>query len=369
MEHTGKRLQSLDALRGFDMIWIMGAPAIVHSLSRIFGGTSLGWLDQQMEHVPWDGFHLMDLVFPLFLFIAGVSFPFSLEKRREKKQSENTIRFHLIKRALILVLFGMLYNGLLRDGFEHIRCASVLGHIGLAWFFAAVLFKNTGKAYLNVVWVACLVIGYGLLNLLVLAPDAVGTNPFLPENNIVAQFDRWFLPGTLYGGNFDPEGLLSLIPATATALLGMLAGHYLNQPVAYPAARKALVLFAMGLLVLGLSFLAGLVVPVNKALWSSSFMLLTGGISLMLLALFYWILDVKHFTKWAFFFRVIGLNSITIYMAKGILNFSEIGSFFLGGTAALFSEPIAGLIHALGYVAVCWLFLWFLYKKNIFLKV
>ena len=220
---------------------------IISSLYASFGGEPLNWLNIQMEHVPWDGFHFMDLVFPLFLFIAGVSFPFSLEKRREKQEPESAIRRHLLKRALTLVALGLLYNGILRNSFENIRCASVLAaHIGLAWFFAAIIYMRTPKTIFIGLWIACLVVGYGLLNWLVLAPDAIGTNPFVAENNIVAQFDRWFLPGKLYGGNFDPEGLLSLIPATATALLGIFSGMFLNRKDTTSPSRKAFVLFVSG---------------------------------------------------------------------------------------------------------------------------
>jgi len=370
MENTGKRLQSLDALRGFDMFWIMGAEFVVVTLYGVFGGETLGWCSQQMEHAKWDGFRFMDLVFPLFLFIAGTSFPFSLENRRAKHESESKIRRHLLKRALTLVILGLLYNGLLMNAFDSVRFASVLAHIGIAWFLAAVIYMNIRKLYAVGIWIGGIVVGYGLLNLFVLAPDAVGTNLFLAENNIVAQFDRWFLPGRLYGGNFDPEGLLSLIPAIATALLGMAAGDFLkNQGGKIIPSQKALILFVAGIGIILLGMLCSIVIPINKALWSSSFMLLAGGISLSLLAIFYWIIDVRQYTKWAFFFRVIGLNSIAIYMAQRIFNFQEVSNFFLGGIIALCSEPVGALISACGYVAVCWLFLYFFYKKNIFIKV
>ncbi|MDD3906956.1 MAG: DUF5009 domain-containing protein [Bacteroidales bacterium] len=369
MEKIGKRLQSLDALRGFDMFWIMGAPMIVASLYDIFGGNALSWCNIQMEHASWDGFRLMDLVFPLFLFIAGVSFPFSLGSRREKKESDSKIRRHLLKRALTLVLLGVLYNGLLHNGFGNPRFASVLAHIGIAWFLATIIYMYTPKMTFVGIWIGCIVIGYGLLNLFVLSPDAVGTNPFLPENNIVAQFDRWFLPGKLYKGIFDPEGLLSLIPAVATALLGMVAGSYLKNQGKDNPSRKSLVLFTSGIVLILLGELTNLVIPFNKALWSSSFMLLTGGISLSLLGTFYWIVDVKKWDRWAFFFRVIGLNSITIYLAQAVIKFSDVSDFFLGSFIALVPKPVGELISGCGYVAVCWLFLWYLYKKNIFIKV
>lgn len=375
MKHSEKkepsvtRLQSIDALRGFDMCWIMGFPAIIYALHSIFGGDVLAWSSQQMEHVPWDGFHFMDLVFPLFLFIAGVSFPFSLDKRRAAHEPNAKIYGHIVKRAFLLVLFGAIYNGFLNFDFEHMRYASVLGHIGLGWFFAALIFMHLDRKYLiGAAWAAGIVVGYGLLNLFVLAPDATGTNPFVPENNIACWFDRMFLPGVLYRGIFDPEGLLSLVPATATALIGMLSGHYLNEKKIAPA-KKAQTLFCVGLLMLAIALLAGLIIPINKALWSSSFTLLTGSISILLLALFYWIVDVRHISRWTFFFRVVGMNSITIYMAKHIVDVQGINTFFIGGLASKCSPEYGSLLMSLGFVACCWLFLYFLYKKKTFLKV
>lgn len=369
-EPSVKRLQSIDALRGFDMFWIMGAPGIIAALYGLFGGNAFEWCNTQMEHVPWDGFHFMDMVFPLFLFIAGVSFPFSLDKRREQAESNAVIYKHLLKRTVLLILLGIIYNGGLKHDFDTApRLASVLAHIGLAWFFGAIIFMNTKKAYVRVLWIAGLIIGYGLLNALVLSPNAVGTNPFVLENNIVTQFDRWFLPGRLYKENYDPEGILSLIPAISTALMGMISGNFLKNNLSVKPSRKALSLLLFGVVLIALAMVSGEFIPFNKRLWSSSFALLTGGISLMLLALFYFMVDVLQWTRWSYFFRVIGMNSITIYMAQALINFQDINVMLLGGISSLFPDPVGELILNCGYVAVCWLFLWFMYKKKIFIKV
>jgi predicted acyltransferase len=367
-QQSTKRLQSIDALRGFDMLWIMGAPACIAALNALFGGRALEWCNTQMEHVPWNGFHWMDLVFPLFLFIAGVSFPFSLDKRRAKQESEKHIYRHLIKRAVTLVLLGLLYNGILKFPFETARFASVLAHIGLAWLLGAILFMNTRKTFARSLWIVGILLGYGLLNAFVLSPNAVGTNPFVPENNIVAQVDRWFLPGNLYNGNFDPEGILSLIPAVATALMGMISGDFLKSGRLNPSQKTGLLLLT-GIVLILLSMLLSPFIPINKALWSSSFALLTGGISLVLLSMFFWIIDVRGYTRWAFFFRVIGLNSITIYIGQSLINFWDISSLFLGSISLLMPVAARNLLIACGYVAACWLFLYLLYKKNIFIHI
>ncbi len=362
------RLQSIDALRGFDMFWIMGGPGIIASLYAMTGSGFLGAVNEQMEHVPWHGFHFMDLIFPLFLFIAGVSFPFSLAKRRANNQTNQQIHRHIFQRAILLFVFGLIYNGLFR--FEHVRFASVLARIGFAWMFGALIYMHTNKLKTRVIWAFGLLIFDSLLLSLALAPDApAGTDIFSPEGNIAAWFDRMFLPGALYGGNFDPEGLLGLIPATSSALFGMLSGELLASSGKITSEKKALYLGGAGIVFLVGALLLNFVVPINKALWSPSFVLVTAGISLLLLALFYWIIDVKEYRKWSFPFQVIGLNSITIYMAQSIVDFWGISNFFLGGIASMFSKEAGGLILSCGYIAVCWLFLWFLYKKKIFLKV
>jgi predicted acyltransferase len=366
---SAKRLQSVDALRGFDMLWIMGAPSIVAALNALLGGHALEWCNLQMEHVPWDGFHLMDLVFPLFLFIAGVSFPFSLDKRREKKEPDALIYRHLLKRAITLVVLGLIYNGLLKYSFDTARYASVLAHIGLAWFLGAVVFMNTRKTFVRGLWIVGILLAYGLLNAFVLSPNAVGTNPFVPENNIVAQFDRWFLPGKLYNGNYDPEGILSLIPAVATALMGMLTGDFLKKERSVSPSQKALMMLLAGTVLVVAALLFSKLIPINKALWSSSFALLTSGISLILLSVFYWIIDVRGCTKGFFFFRVIGMNSITIYLAQVLISFWDISTLFLGGISSVLSASAGNLLISCGYVAACWLLLYFLYQKNIFIKV
>lgn len=276
MEQNNNRLQSIDALRGFDMLWIMGGPGIIAALYAIFGGKTLECLHLQMEYVFWNGFHFMDLIFPLFLFIPGLSFPFSLDKKREKQESNWQIIGDLVKRTLKLIALGLIYNGFLKLNFPEIRYASVLTHIGLGWFFGGLIYIYSEKLSTLAVWAVSILIGYGALNLWVLSPEATGNNPFLPGNNIVCQFDRWFLPGVLYNGNFYPEGFLSVLPAIGTALAGMMIGRYLKRNTTHTPNRKMMVYLVAGIVLIGLSMLVDIVISINKALWSSLFTLLTG---------------------------------------------------------------------------------------------
>ena len=190
------------------------------------------------------------------------------------------------------------------------------------------------------------------------------------EGNLVGYIDRLITPGRLIydNGRFDPEGLLSTLPSIVTAMLGMFTGEWVrNEKVS--GGKKTLVMFAAAAVMALIAILWSQVFPINKKLWTSTFVLAVGAFSLASFALFYYIIDVRGWRKWCFPFVVIGMNSITIYMAQRIFNFRSISNFFLNGAAGLCPEVWGKLILAIGYFAISWLFLYFLYKKKIFLKV
>jgi predicted acyltransferase len=364
-----KRLHSLDALRGFDMFWIIGGEAIFAGLATLTGWPVLIWWANQLHHVPWHGFHFYDMIFPLFLFIAGISFPFSLTKRTANNDSRNSIYKHVISRGLILVLLGIVYNNGIMFNFDSLRYGSVLGRIGLAWMFGAIIFMNT-KLTFRIVWLWGLLIGYWLLLLLFPAHDLGSTDIFSREGNLASYIDRILMPGRLYLGNHDPEGLFSTIPAIGTALLGMLTGEFMLSKYLNDKPLKKtlyLVLAAIALMILGKIW--NLAFPINKNLWTSSFVCFVGGLSLLLFSIFYLIIDVWQYKKWAFFFVVIGMNPITIYLTERIVNFRSATSFLFGGIADLLPEKWAPLIDGIGITTIAWVFLYFLYKKKVFLKV
>lgn len=171
MANSNGRLLSLDALRGFDMMFIMGLSAVIAEACGIFPGGKDCWLAQQMSHVNWIGLHHHDTIFALFLFISGMTFPFSLEKKRSKGLSDKSITLDVIRRGLTLFFLGLVYEGFFQFHFESLRIPSVLGRIGLAWMLAAILYCHTGK---KTQWgvAAGILIGYFLLLKLVVAPDA-----------------------------------------------------------------------------------------------------------------------------------------------------------------------------------------------------
>jgi len=360
------RLRSLDALRGFDMLFIMGlAPWILALCKLLPAGWLTDWLGIQMEHAEWHGLTHHDTIFPLFLFVAGISFPFSLAKQRAQGKSAQGILLKIIKRGLMLVLLGMIYNGLFQFHFAELRVASVLGRIGLAWMFAALLFTYLKPTF---TWIisAVILIGYWLI--LWLIPDA--TDPYSFEGNLAGAVDRVLLPGVLYDKTFDPEGLLSTLPAIVTALLGMFTGQLCRVSSDRISENKKVIYMLIGAIAcIAIGWIWSNWFPVNKKLWTSTFVLEVAGYSLIMFALFYYIIDVKGYQRWSFFFRVVGLNSITIYLAQRIINFQRINAFFTGGIVSLCPANLGELINQTGYIAVCWLFLYVLYKKNIFLKV
>lgn len=371
MEQQSKRLLSLDALRGFDMLFIMGFATLIINICALFPSGEECWLSRTMEHVDWNGLAHHDTIFPLFLFIAGISFPFSYANQQAAGKSSRDIYIKVFKRAIILIVLGAIYNGLFRLDFGHIRIASVLGRIGLAWAGAAVLFMNF-KPMTRAIIAGVILIGYWLVVGYIPAPDVPGGDPLSMQGTIVGYVDRLLMPGSLIydNGRFDPEGLLSTIPAIVTAMLGMFTGEFVRLPEEkFSGKKKPIYMAGASAAMLGIGLLWSLVFPINKMLWTSSFVLVVGAYSLGMFALFYYIIDVKGWKKWATALQVIGLNSITIYMAQSIINFHGISRFFLGGVAGLVPEAWGSVILSAGYVAACWLFLYFLYKKKTFLKI
>jgi predicted acyltransferase len=370
MEKNNQRLMSIDALRGFDMLFIMGFSGLVVAICSLFPEGADCWLARTMSHVQWNGLAHHDTIFPLFLFLAGMSFPFSYAKQVSLGTPKSKIYMKVIKRALILFLFGLVYNNLLKFDLEKLRVCSVLGRIGIAWMFAAILYINF-NAKIRAIIASAILIGYWLLVRYVAAPDFPGADPLSLEGNIVGYVDRMVTPGILHVKNiFDPEGLLSTLPAIVTAMLGIFTGEFVRLPEEkISGKRKTLYMAGAALGMLAVGLLWSLDLPINKNLWTSSFVLVVGAYSVGMFALFYYIIDVKKWQKWTTFFTVIGMNSITIYMAQRIINFGNANRFLFEGFAGLLPEQWGAVVMKAGYVAVCWLFLYFLYKKKIFLKV
>lgn len=364
---TTERLYSLDALRGFDMFWIMGAEEIFHAMAKATGSPFWGAIAEELTHPSWNGFHFYDLIFPLFLFMSGVATPYSVGRELEKGKTRQQVLWRVVKRGLILVLLGIIYNnGLAIKPIAEIRFGSVLGRIGLGYMFANIIALYT-KQRGQVAWFCGILIGYWLLLKFTSAPG-FPPGDLTMEGNFASYVDRLLMPGKLYLGIHDPEGLMSTIPAIATGLLGIFTGNFLkNYPLA--PAKKSLYMAVAGIIFIGLAHLWNLDFPINKNLWTSSFALNVGGYSLLLLAVFYYIIDVKGYKKWAFFFKVIGMNSILIYISERFIDWKYSTNEFFKWAGQLVGDPYNIVIMALCYVMVKWLSLYFLYKQKIFMRV
>ena len=382
-----QRLMSLDALRGADMLCIMGGSSLVVALCALFGAKDC-WLAEQMTHVAWHGFRHHDTIFPLFLFLAGVSWPYSLAGQRARGKSTAAIVRKILVRMTLLVFLGFASSTFFAFDFANVRYAQVLGHIGIGWAVAALLALFVRSFAVRFGVLVAILVGYWALLKFVPAPDAValaastdpaiakkvaayaayGTDGFSFVGNLVGWVDRNYLPGKMHELVFDPEGILSSIPAVATAMLGVFSGELLRR-TDVSGNRKTLLLLGAGVV----STVACLVwepwCPINKKIWTSTFVLAAGAYSFAMLALFYWIVDVLGWRRWTFFFRVIGMNAITIYLLMRVIQFRAISKFFFSGVAGWGDGNWSNVALIAGQILVEWLLLLFLYRKNTFLKV
>lgn len=215
-----------------------------------------------------------------------------------------------------------------------------------------------------------IIIGYWLLLVLIPAPDNLGMGTFTMEGSLVGYIDRQFLPGRLYCGIHDPEGLLPTIPAVATALIGVFVGEFIRiKENVLTNLKKVMWLLLVGIIFLFVGLLWDSCFPINKNLWTSSFVCVVGGYSMIVFAFFFLIVDVWKLRKWGFFFKVIGMNSITIYMAQYIIDFSYTSNILFGFLFKGLPNSLHAFMGVISYIIICWLFLYILYKKKIFLKV
>ena len=227
-EFIPQRLYSLDALRGFDMFWIMGAEEVFHGLATATGLPFWEALSTQFTHPSWDGFHIYDLIFPLFLFLAGVSTPYSVGRELEKGKSRQQLLLRVVKRGLVLVLLGIIYNnGLQLRPISDIRFSSVLGRIGIAYMLANIIYFYA-KEWAQVAWFAGLLIGYWLILKFTSAPG-FAPGDLTREGNFASYVDRSILPGKLSLGIHDTVGFFNNIPAISTALAGIIVGRFFKK--------------------------------------------------------------------------------------------------------------------------------------------
>ena len=392
------RLMSLDALRGFDMLWIMGGDSIGHAATHVAAGPLWHKIAEQLDHVAWEGFRFYDLIFPLFVFMAGVSLVFSLGRAREEKGKDAAL-IRLFRRSLLMYLLGIFYYGGLSTPLADIRLLGVLQRIALAYFGAGVLFLFFRTRTLLGIAAAILLGYWGLLawstvpavnlertefakamgeagttNAMAFYQSATNTvrGSYAEGLNVVNHFDFRYLPGKKWDGNYDPEGVLSTFPAVVSCLLGVFVGLFLKDSPR-SGTEKALRLAGAGVVLVFAGTLWGFGFPVIKKLWTSSYVLIAGGWSCLALAGFYYLIDVRQSRKWCQPLLWVGMNSITVYLASNLISFDQLASRLFGGNVKAALDGLlpglgALLISVAGILLVVWLAR-SLYRRNLFLRL
>jgi predicted acyltransferase len=356
------RLMSLDALRGFDMFWIIGGGAMFTGLAKALGGP-LESLRPQFEHVRWEGLHFEDLIWPLFMFIVGVSIPLSIEKRQAAGATKRSLYLHAVRRAVILFVLGMvLQGGLLEWDLSKLHpCYSVLHGIAAGYLIAvAVAIELRPKMQCAVM--AAFLLAYWAVLEFVPVPG-IGAGELTPDRNVATWLDRRILGRFHYGEN---TWFLSYPGFASSVLLGVLAGRLLMSP--WSERSKVAALVGAGAACVAMGLLWSPVCPIIKLLWTSSFVLVGGGFGFLMLALFYWIIDVKGCRRWAFFFTVIGMNSIAVYVATMLFNFHQIGNIFIGSLLPRI-RPWDSFVEASAAMALVWMILYWMYRTRTFVKL
>jgi len=359
------RIVSIDVLRGFDMFWIVGGSGFVAGIIKLFNKDVQEALLPQLDHAAWEGFTFYDLIYPLFIFLVGVSIVFSIGKLVAQKGKWAAYR-RIFRRGILIFLMGVIYYGGLANEWDHIRWLGVLQRIALCYFFTALLFSSMNLRAL-IITCAVFLVGYWAMLSFVPVPD-LGATSFVEGKNWANYLDIQYLGGRKHDGLWDPEGLLSTIPSVATCLLGVFTGLIVrNRQIA--DMKKVLYFIAGGAVFLLAGYLWGLQFPIIKKIWTSSYVLVSAGYSLILLGIFYLIIDVWHLQKWATPFIWIGMNAITIYMARNLLSFNDLAMRFVGGDVQTLVSPEVGyLLKTTVSLALTFILVRFLYKHKIFLR-
>jgi len=391
----GGRVVSVDALRGFDMFWIIGGRGVFLALFGLvvaclgwFGVTvdpSPKWLADQMGHPSWIGFTAWDMIMPLFLFIVGTAMPFSFAKRIELGQSKTAVYLKIIKRTLILFVLGMAAQGsLLEYDLGELQIFSnTLQAIACGYLVAAIVMLNA-PAVVQLLVAAGLLVGYWALMMFVPIPGQEQAGILQPHLNLALHIDQSVLmPFMNKQPTYAYTWILSSMGFSATVLLGVMSGHLLRSG-RHPL-MKVFWLVMAGIACLGLGWiwhngqigdpndplvkLPIIKFPIIKHIWSSSMVLWSAGWCFFLLALFYLVIDVMGLRRWAFFFVVIGMNPISVYMADQLFNFRQIGDIFVGNLAPKFIEPYGDYLRTFAAFAVIWLILLYMYRKRTFIRI
>lgn len=370
MVTTRERLTSLDAFRG---ITIAGMILVNNpgSWSHVY---------PPLLHAKWHGWTPTDLVFPFFLFILGVAMTFSFARVGETRAERKSLYLKVLRRSLIIFGIGIFLNGFPYFNFAGIRIPGVLQRIAVVYFFSSVITLNT-SAKSQALWMSGLLLGYWALMKLVPVPGYDAGN-LTVEGNLAAFVDNALLHGHTWKATWDPEGLLSTIPAIATALSGVLTGHLIRSRMERKDIAGWMFVIGWGAIMAGLFW--SIVFPINKSIWTSSYVVFTSGCALQFLGVCYWLIDIKGYEKWAYPALVYGMNSIAVFVLSGL--FARIVTLIKvpaadGSRIALktwiyqqmfasWAGPLNGsLVFAVTNIVFWFAMMALLYRKNIFIKI
>lgn len=365
-----ERMLSLDVFRGV-AIAAMIVLANPGSWSDIY---------PQLVHADWHGWTPTDLVFPWFLFIVGTAITCSLEGHMVRGEGQGKVFLRIMRRAAILFALGLLVNASAnRFGLSTFRIPGVLQRIALCYFFAALIFMKTDVRGQAATTCGLLVV-YWLLMMVVPVPG-YGAGMLGKEGNLAAYIDNLIMPGHLYRPTWDPEGLLSTIPAMATTMFGVLAGHWLKSTRSMAGKIRGLLLMGIAGVVIG--SVTDMWFPINKNLWTSSFAVFSGGIALLVFSLCYWLVEYKGYRRFATPFVIFGRNAIAVYVLSNIAS-QLIGRLSVGQSAAM-RVPLWAYMYEQGFaswagprngslfLALTYMLFWLaplavLYRKRIFIR-
>ncbi len=355
---------SIDALRGFDMLCIILLDHFFRNLHRGVDTPVTGFLANQFTHPEWYGFHFYDIVMPLFLFVVGAVIPYSLSKIQKDSQDLTPVYRRLGRRFLLLFVLGWIVQGNLLDWNSETFAifSNTLQAIAVGYVASSLAFIHLSKKGRYILFVVCLVL-YALV-LTVPQVPGVGRSEILPDRSFAIYFDRWVMQGWDDGTQYS--WLLTGLGFTATTLSGLFAGEIIKNGVSRP--RVARVLFLCGVAGLALGLLWGIWHPIVKKLWTSSFVLFSSGLCFLLLTLFYWIVDVKGYKRWAIPLKVIGMNAITAYVLSHVFNFPRISEYVVYGLEQ-FVPGLYPAVTSLAGFGLLYALLWYMYRKGTFVRV
>jgi predicted acyltransferase len=371
--HHKKRLASLDAFRGLTiaLMIVVNCPGDVNAVFSFLG------------HSFWNGWSFADTVFPSFIFIVGVSLVFSFAKRESPSTSDWSIEFRVLRRTVVLFALGLFLNIFPTFELSNIRIPGVLQRIAVCYFLTSLIVLKAGLRG-RILWLIGTLASYWLLMRFFPVPG-IGAGVLEPGENFASWIDSIFLKGHMwsyYDNAWDPEGIVSTIPAISTTLFGVLTGQWLMSSAS--ERKKVAGMVCAGLVLLAAGYILDSWMPINKSIWTSTFSIFMAGLALVFLAFFHWLIDVAGFSRWAKPFIILGLNPITIYvlseafdttlrtMQIGLTRGKEISCqiyLFRSFCIPLADAKAASLLYALGILVCMLLVAWLMWRKRLFIKV